>query len=278
LLAEADHALRSANTGATIGWHRYQPDTFQQTSASGKEYWRKKVNEAVQTDKFRLYTQAVYSGDNINTVLHREVLLRLPDGQDNYTTAGIYHPVIDSMDSACRLDRLIIKKLLVHIAQDDSKVPYSVNLSLASLKDQAFREWLCKTLKDSIQAAGRIQLEMAENAVANNIDEARGLINRLVNCGYKFGIDHFGRYFHPFGYLSTLGVSYIKVDAYYTRGIDKNSENQFFMKSLRDTVHTLEMKIMAQSVETNDEYEALQQIRLDGYQGYAFGKPEPLQL
>jgi EAL domain-containing protein (putative c-di-GMP-specific phosphodiesterase class I) len=50
------------------------------------------------------------------------------------------------------------------------------------------------------------------------------------------------------------------------------------MKSLRDTVHTLEMKIMAQSVETNDEYEALQQIRLDGYQGYAFGKPEPLQL
>jgi EAL domain-containing protein (putative c-di-GMP-specific phosphodiesterase class I) len=176
------------------------------------------------------------------------------------------------------LDRLIIKKLLAHIAQDDSKVPYSVNLSLASLKDQAFREWLCKTLKDSIQAAGRIQLEMAENAVANNIDEARGLINRLENCGYKFGIDHFGRYFHPFGYLSTLGVSYIKVDAYYTRGIDKNSENRFFMKSLRDTVHTLEMKIMAQSVETNDEYEALQQIRLDGYQGYAFGKPEPLQL
>jgi len=47
---------------------------------------------------------------------------------------------------------------------------------------------------------------------------------------------------------------------------------------LKNTVHTLEMKIIAQSVETNDEYEALRDIKLDGYQGYVFGRPEPLQL
>lgn len=278
LLAEADHALRTASSGTAIAWHRYQPDTFQQTSATGKEYWRKKVNEAVQADKFRLYTQAAYSADNIDTALHREVLLRFPDDNGNYTPAGIYHPLIGAMDGASKLDRKIIEKLLAHIAQDDSKIPYSINLSLASIKDQAFREWLSKILENNTQAAGRIQLEIAENAVVNNIDQARVLINKLVSSGYNLGIDHFGRYFHPFGYLSTLGASYIKVDAYYTRGIDRNSENQFFIKSLKNTVHTLEMKIIAQSVETNDEYEALREIKLDGYQGYVFGRPEPLQL
>ena len=275
LLAEADHALRTADSGAAIGWHRYQPDALQ-TSVTGKEYWRTKVNEAVEKGNFRLYTQAAFSADNAEAALHREVLLRLPDGHGNYTTAGIYHPVIDPMDNASKLDRLIIEKLLDHIAQDDSQVPYAINLSLASITDPAFREWLCKTLEASGQAAGRIQLEMAENTVANNIDQAKGLINRLASSGYKLGIDHFGRDFHPFGYLSSLGVSYIKVDGYYTRGINRNGENQFFIESLRDTVHTLEMKIMAQSVETKDEYETLRAMKLDGYQGYVFGKPEPL--
>lgn len=277
LLAEADHALRTVDTGTAIGWHRYQADTLQKASARGKEYWRTKVNDAVETGDFRLYTQEVYTADNDGTVLQREVLLRLPDSQGDYTTAGIYHPVIDSIDSASKLDRLIIERLLSHIAQDNSNIPYAVNLSMASVTSSSFREWLCETLEASDLAASRIQLEMSENTVTGKIEHAKGLINRLASSGYQTGIDHFGRDFHPFGYLCNLDVSYIKADGYYTREISQNSENLFFIKSLRDTVHTLGMKIIAQSVETKDEYETLRAIRLDGYQGYVFGKPVPLQ-
>jgi len=278
LLAEADHALRTTSSEAAIGWHRYQSNASDQIGAVGKEYWRSIVKEAVETGNFRLCTQAVYAADNDNNVLHREVLLRLPDGEGKYTNAGIYHPVIDSMDSARKLDKLIVEKLLAHVAHDDSRAPYAINLSKASIMDQDFRQWLCETLESSKRAASRIQLEMAENTVASNIELARDLVNRLSTCGYQSGIDHFGRDFNPFGYLSTLGVSYIKVDGYYTRGISRNRENQFFIKSLRETVHTLGIKIMAQSIETDEEYKSLQAIRLDGYQGYVFGMPEPLQI
>jgi diguanylate cyclase (GGDEF)-like protein len=278
LLAEADHALRSASIGAAVDWHRYQTEANDKTSAVGKEYWRSRVRNAVDTGNFRLCTQAVYTADNERNVLHREVLLRLPDGEGNYTSAGIYHPAIDFMNGARKLDRLIVEKLLEHVAGDDSQIPYAINLSMASITDQDFREWLCKTLEASERAAGRIQLEMAENTVTSNIEQTGDLVNHLASCGYQTGIDHFGRDFHPFGYLSTLGVNYIKVDGYYTRGISRNSANQFFIKSLREMVHTLGIKIMAQSVETGDEYESLRTIRLDGYQGYLFGKPEPLQL
>lgn len=276
LLAEADHALRSASIGAAIDWHRYRPEANDQTGAVGKEYWRSRVRNAVDTGNFRLCTQAVYTADNERNVLHREVLLRLPDGEGNYTSAGIYHPAIDSMNGARKLDRLIVEKLLEHVAGDDSQIPYAINLSMASITDQDFREWLCKTLEASERAAGRIQLEIAENTVTSNIEQTSNLVNRLATCGYQTGIDHFGRDFHPFGYLSTLGVNYIKVDGYYTRGISRNRANQFFIKSLRETMHTLGIKILAQSVETGDEYESLRTIRLDGYQGYLFGKPEPL--
>jgi len=117
---------------------------------------------------------------------------------------------------------------------------------------------------------------MMENTVANHFDQARDLINRLVGAGYQLGIDHFGKDFHPFGYLSTLQISYIKIDGYYTRGISENRGNQFFIKALKEAVHTLGINIVAQSIETSDEYKTLRSIKLDGYQGYVFGKPIPL--
>ena len=273
LLAEADHALRTASSGASIDWHRYQSDAHGESSAYGKEYLRSQVQEAVESQNIRLYTQPVFAGEDHETPIHREILLRLPDGDGEYTSAGIYHPVIDSLDCASRLDRLVIVKLLAHLAQDDSQAPYAINLSTASVMDPDFREWLIETLAGSGQAASRVQLEMMESTLANHIQQARDLINQLASAGYPFGIDHFGKRFHPFGYLSTIKISYIKVDGYYTRGISQNRDNQFFIKALKDTVHTLDIKIFAQSVETSDEYETLQALRLDGYQGYVFGMP-----
>lgn len=276
LLAESDHALRTANYGKAIDWHRFQPDMHAETSAYGKEYLRSRVKEAVASRNIRLFTQAVHSGaDNAGT-LQKEILLRLPDGHGKYMAAGIYHPLLDSMNFTSKLDRLVIEILLAHMQQDDSQTPYAINLASSSVRDPDFGDWLTETLKSSGLEAKKVQLEMMENTVANHIEAATDLIKRLVESGHQVGIDHFGRSFHPFGYLSTLQVSYIKIDGYYTRGICENRDNQFFIKSLKEAVHSLGIKIVAQSIETRDEYEALQSIKLDGYQGYVFGKPTPL--
>jgi diguanylate cyclase (GGDEF)-like protein len=276
LLAEADHALRTASSGKAIDWYRYQSDTHGQVNAYGKEYMRSRVQEAVDSGDIRLFSQAVHSNGSHTNPLHYEITVRLPDGHGKYTATGIYHAFIDSMECAGRLDRLIIEKLLTHIQQDHSRAPYAINLSTASVADPGFSDWLIATLGASGVDASRVQLEMMENTVANHIEQARDLVNRLVSAGYRLGIDHFGKDFHPFGYLSTLKVSYIKLDGYYTRNIGENMDNQFFIKALKDTVHTLGIIVLAQSVETSNEFETLQTIKLDGYQGYVFGKPEPL--
>ncbi len=277
LLKESDHALRTASKGSAIGWHCYQMDIHGEASAYGKEYLRSLVKAAVESGTFRLFAQTVQSSNgNSENPLHREILLRFKDGHGKYMAAGIYHPLIDSMDCAGSLDRLVIEKLLAHIRQDDSQTPYAINLTSVSIRNPDFCDWLVDTLETSGLEANRIQLEMTENSVVNNFDQASDLINRLADAGYQTGIDHFGKDFHPFGYLSTLRASYIKIDGYYTRGIRDNKDNQFFIKALKDAVHTLGVNIVAQSIETSDEYEALKSIRLDGYQGYIFGKPIPL--
>lgn len=278
LLAESDHALRTASNVAVTGWHRYQVDARNGASAYGKEYLRSRAQIAVESGNIKLYVQAVYSNYNNSVPVQQEILMRLPESHDKYTNTGIYHPAIDSMKCASSLDRLVVEKVLAHIAEDNTKVPYAINLSTASIRDPEFIEWLVGKLDETDQAAGRVQLEMMENTVVSHIEQTRDLVNRLVSAGCQVGIDHFGKDFHPFGYLSTLKISYIKIDGYYTRRVCQSSENQFFIRALRDTVHTLGIKVVGQSIETSDEYETLQAIKLDGYQGYVFGKPEPLSL
>ena len=276
ILVESDHALRTARSGAAVGWHRYAAGTDRESSACGNEYLRSRIRSAVAEESISLYSQVVYSDTDNKYPVHREVLLRLIDDHGNYTATGIYQPVIDATGLASQLDRLVIEKLLAYIEQDNSQVPYAINLSTASVKNKDFGDWLTGILRAHPRSAGRLHLEMMETTVVNHIEQARELIDRLVSSGSRTGIDHFGKDFHPFGYLATLRIGYIKVDGYYTRDICHNRDNQFFIKALRDAVHTLGIDIFAQSVETREENETLHAIRLDGYQGYLFGKPEPL--
>ena len=278
LLAEADHALRTASNGGVVDWHTYRRDSNLDSGAFGREYLRSRIQSAVDNKSVTLFTQGVYSDTGNEYMYHREVLLRLPDGHGNYTTAALYQPDIDATGLANQLDRLVVEKILAHIEQDNSRGSYAINLSTASVVSNDFRDWLIDTLEAHPASAGRVDLEMMENTVANHIAEARDLIDRLAKTGYRTGIDHFGKDFHPFGYLGTLKISYIKVDGYYTRNIDHNQDNQFFIKTLKGALRTLGIEIFAQSVETREEYETLHTIRLNGYQGYIVGKPEPLAM
>ncbi|HYQ71106.1 MAG TPA: LapD/MoxY N-terminal periplasmic domain-containing protein [Gammaproteobacteria bacterium] len=278
LLAETDHALRTASVGAAVGWHRYLSGTGQEPGAYGKEFLRCRIKEAIAAKNIVLYTQAVYSGDGAGDLIHNEILLRIPAVNGTYTATGIYRPMVDKTRIAIQLDRLVIEKVLGHIAHDHGNSIYAVNLSTASVTDKDFRAWLTGILQTTPRAADRVQLEMMENTVANNIEDARELINTLTNGGFRLGIDHFGKDFHPFGYLGTLKASYIKIDGYYTRDIFQNSDNQYFIAALRDAAHTLGIEVIAQSVETPEELQALRTISLDGYQGYVYGQPEPMML
>jgi EAL domain-containing protein (putative c-di-GMP-specific phosphodiesterase class I) len=70
-------------------------------------------------------------------------------------------------------------------------------------------------------------------------------------------------------------VQYLKIDGSYTRDIDKDADNRFFVEALVDTAHSIDIKVIAEAVETAAELEVLEAMNVDGIQGYLAGKPEP---
>ena len=276
LLSEADIALRSAQASGHNTWQRHQPAAANHPEIHSMENWRKRLREVIDRGAIRLYMQAVYKQEtNGNTLLHKEVLARIDDNSSRGVNAGIFVPLAERFGLASQFDKLAVTRLLEHLAHDtDSASLYAINLSSTSLHDAVFIQWLCSTLGHTPALAKRMLVEFPEHAVLANIRNMHNLVERLGVLGCKAGIDHFGRGFASFGYLRSMGISYVKIDSSYIRGIDSNSDNQFLIQALTDTLHSLDIKVIAQSVETVAERKMLASLNIDGLQGHLSGRPE----
>ena len=277
LLSEADIALRAAQSVGYNSWQRYEPPAVEQTEIHGTAHWRDYLRKIINTGNISLVSQPVYSlDDGGESLLHKEVLLRIPgtDGKD--ITAGVFMPMAERAGLAGEMDKLAITALLKHMETRSDATDYAINLSSTSLNDPVFIEWLCKRLGESPARTKHLLMEFPEYGVLRNIREARQTIERLAGIGCRCGIDHFGRGFYSFGYLRNLKVSYLKVDGSYTRRIEQEDDNQFFIQALADTAHSIDIKVIAQTIETVEERDMVKGLKLDGVQGYLTGKPEAL--
>jgi diguanylate cyclase (GGDEF)-like protein len=279
LLSEADIALRAAQSVGYNSWQRYEPPANEQAEIHGTAHWRDYLRNIIDTGNISLVAQPVYSlDDGSESLLHKEVLLRIPDTGGQDITAGVFMPMAERTGLASEMDKLAITALLKHMGASSDATDYAINLSSTSLNDPDFIEWLCKRLGESPALTKHLLMEFPEYGVLRNTREARQTIARLAGIGCRCGIDHFGRGFYSFGYLRNLKVSYLKVDGSYTRHIEQEDDNQFFIQALADTAHSIDIQVIAQTIETVEERDMVKGLRLDGVQGYLTGKPEALGL
>ncbi len=278
VLAEADMALRSARGIGGNAWRRYESPAAGRIPGMGASQWRERLKPFIGSARAVLYVQSVRkltgTGDE---PLHREILLRLPDMSGGLMAAGVFMPMAERTGLAIDLDKMVIDKILEYLAssEDDSSL-YALNVTSTSLHEPAFVEWLCDRLEAHPGTGRRIVFEFPEFGVLRNIHATRVVVERLAALGCGCGIDQFGCGFASFGYLRSIGVQYLKIDGSFTRDINREADNQFFIHALADTAHSVGIGVIAEAVESEDELAELRLLNIDGVQGYLVGKPEPL--
>jgi diguanylate cyclase (GGDEF)-like protein len=279
LLSEADAALRTAQSSGQNTWQLYETAPADHTEIHGNEQWRLFLEQAINSGNISLMAQPVYGLDKETPeLLHKEILLRIHDNKGQPVKAGSFMPMAERMGFASAIDKLAISNLLTYMAYETDKLSiYAINLSSSSIHNPVFVQWLCSQLHAAPASARRLLIEFSEYSALKNIQETRNLIARLEAHGCHCGIDHFGRGFYSFSYLRSIKIRYLKIDGSYIRGLDKEEDNRFFIKALTDTAHSIDIKVIAQTVETLEERDTLRAMKLDGIQGYLTGKPETLQ-
>ena len=273
LLSEADMALRTARAKGGNAWHQYSAGELHKDDVMGAGEWRRRLGTLIANGELELHFQPVFSVGN-REILHHEVFARLPDGRGGSLPAGLFVPAAQQLGLMGELDRVIVARVLEHCAEHGGD--HSVNVSAASIADGAFTDWLSQRLSAQPDLAKRLIFEWPEYAVQPYLGELRELIAGLRPMGVRFCLDHFGRGFGGFGYLHSLKLDLIKIDGSFVRGLHQQPDHRFYLRSVADIAHGLDARVIAETVENAEEWQAIQQLNIDGAQGYSLARPGPL--
>ena len=283
VLSAADEALRAAQAKGANCWQRFQGDL--ETSAStGRHSWLKHLIAKINASDITLLQQNVQRNQQDGENIHTEIFVQINDEQDKPCSAGLFIPSAEKLDLTQKIDRTVIDKIVVHLVNNglEQSPNFAINLSLSSLRDASFLQWIYSSLrklpvpdKNSDQQS-KIVFEFSEFVVVNNLEILQGFAKELKAMGYGIGLDQFGHGSSDFGYLKSLRPEYVKVDSAYTKQLHNNLDNQFFVSTLSNICHSLDIMVIAQAVENQEQLEVLKTLHIDGVQGYVVHRPEVL--
>ncbi|MEM9532517.1 MAG: EAL domain-containing protein [Pseudomonadota bacterium] len=247
--------------------------------ADSDVYWVNRINQALEQDRFVLFSQPVQPLGKHEGGSRHEILLRLRDGEE-LITPGAYMPVAERFDLSPRIDRWVVASLIRMLHACPSLLAagqsYWVNLSGCSMGDARFVDFLEEQVRDSGLAPATINFEITETAVIRNLAVASELMNRLKDLGCQFALDDFGTGVSSFGYLRRLPVDYIKIDGMFVRNVVNDQVDEIFVKSIIDIAEVMGIKSVVEFVESREVLAAVTRLGADFAQGYALGRPAEL--
>ncbi|MFK5895038.1 MAG: EAL domain-containing protein [Pseudomonadota bacterium] len=271
LLSEVDMSLRLAQQKGANAYHLFD-NKQQKTQARGSEEWHKIIIEAIEKDWFQLYFQKTV--DAVNNIVFQEIMLRL-NYKEKLISAGIFIPMAEYLKITRFIDRWVIENILLRIKSGLETV-YCINLSGDTLKDPSFPIWLKEQMMQlSSQQQNQFVIEAPEYNIIKALPEYKTLLSMMEPYHCQFSIDHFGIGFASMSYLQDIKVDYIKVHGSYAANIQNNKDIVNYMRQIINTAHNLDIKIIAEGIEDKKDLHVLKEMKLDYYQGYHIGKPEP---
>ncbi len=239
------------------------------------------VIKALEEDRFVLYHQRITGVQENNRGEHYfEILIRMI-AEDNSIVAPCYFMnTVERFDLITRLDRWVVSHTIAWLEAHPEKTAMidtcSINLSGKSLASKEMHHFLKDTLRNTSVPAHKICFEITETAAVNDINQAQRLIKNLRSIGCRFALDDFGSGLSSFAYLQNLAVDAIKIDGLFVKNLASNDFDQVMVKSINELAKNVNMKTIAEFVETKEIADILQRIGIHYAQGYHFHQPEPL--
>lgn len=162
-------------------------------------------------------------------------------------------------------------KALNHAAKWPASLNFlrlSINVTASDLAAPDFASQLIDRLRISGFPPSRLTIELVESQLLADLDQAVGKLNEIRANGVRIAIDDFGTGYSSYAYLQRLPVDYLKVDSSLTSEIDGTERDRVIIHSIIDLARSLQLKVIAEGVETESQLAALQASQCEYFQGF----------
>ncbi|WP_233522920.1 bifunctional diguanylate cyclase/phosphodiesterase [Peribacillus saganii] len=152
----------------------------------------------------------------------------------------------------------------------------AVNISSRQFQQTNFAETVKKILKESGLDPAHLELELTESIIQDSA-HAISTMHILKEMGIHLSIDDFGTGYSSLSYLKTFPIDTLKIDQSFTRNIFINQKDASLVSTIINMAHNLDLKVIAEGVETMEQLHFLQQEKCNEAQGYFFSRPIPAE-
>jgi diguanylate cyclase (GGDEF)-like protein/PAS domain S-box-containing protein len=280
-LRAADMACYMAKEKGRNRVQVYHADDSEVSVRFGEMAWIQRLHLALEENRFCLYAQEIADiGRGDGQAGHIEILLRLRDETGRMIQPDSFIPAAERYGLMTTLDRWVVKNVLEIIAQCIEEGSYNgpmvvcaINLSGASIGDDAFLEYLKLQFRTHRVAPSSICFEITETSAIANLGSAIRFINELKSLGCQFSLDDFCAGMSSFAYLKHLPVDFLKIDGSFVKDMLDNPINRAMVEVINHIGHVMGKRTIAEFVETPEIEKALREIGVDFAQGFLIERP-----
>lgn len=237
------------------------------------------MREALEKQRFVLHYQPQVHAPN--QITGAEALVRWSHPKRGLVPPLDFIPLAEETGLIVPLGEWILesacKQLTVWGAQlETAHLTISVNVSARQFRQDDFVDQVLSVLDRTGAAPDRLELELTESLLVDNIDGVIAKMTTLRNQGIRFSLDDFGKGFSSLSYLKRLPLDQIKIDKSFVDDILINSGDAAIARAIITLASDMKLAVIAEGVESKEQLDLLAALGCHDYQGYLFGKPMPI--
>lgn len=277
LVRQADRAMQQAKAEGRNTWYWYNDQ--QHNHHAEHLQLRQELTEAINQQQLRVYYQPVVSARS-GHIVGVEALVRWLHPERGLVSPAQFIPVAEQTGQIIAVGRYVLQqacKDMARLYRDTGRVlPVSVNISPLQFRRSGFLDELRQVLARTELAAEQLVLEVTEGVLMSGTESSIELLQQIRELGVGVAIDDFGTGFSSLSYLRRLPVNKLKLDRSFICNITHNRPDAAIVRGVIAMAHHLQLQVVAEGIETEEQWQYLRQRRCDLLQGFLFAKPMPL--
>ena len=240
-----------------------------------------RLREAVEQGQFVLHYQP-----KVNLITGQmsgvEALIRWNDPQTGLVPPMQFIPILEETGLIYEVGRWALRQALHDHqrwrAAGLATVRIAVNVSPLQLRHRGFIGEVRQAIAGDPQAAAGLELEITESLIMEDVNHSIGTLLEIRAMGITIAIDDFGTGFSSLSYLSKLPVDTLKIDRSFVIAMTDSQQGLALVSTIINLAHALQLKVVAEGVETEEQARLLRLLSCDEMQGYLFSQPLPCGL
>jgi EAL domain-containing protein (putative c-di-GMP-specific phosphodiesterase class I) len=247
------------------------PGSEGRSAGARRNDWSRRIGEALEKDLFVLHAQPIVDVAEGETVRH-ELFLRMAD-EEGLIPAGEFVVAAEELGSIREIDRWVVGRA-IEVAANGHAV--DLNLSVRSAD-----EVLLKLVRERLQETGahpsHLVLELSEEQLVSGHEAGQGFVRGVHELGCGIALDGYVRGGRGSVLLKSLPIDYVKLGPLFVGGLAADGRRRRKARNAARKAHRSGQMVIAQGVEDVVTLQLLQELGIDEAQGYALGRPEPIE-